>query len=738
MTLSHDRQLDFLRKVWGGTTDGYVFLPWLPGHLSTKAERKARGSWQEVCFKWPEQQEDILAHLNERTEDDLYFCPNIFEQPHRTSEALDINQRVLYADLDEVDPESIDHGYRPTIAWQTSDDRYQAVWLLSQNEIGLSEEGNENHCLTYYLGADKNGWDCTQLLRVPGRVNHKPGKKGQQGVMLWQNGPVYEASDFKDLPAVRVVSAHEDIDDAILDSIDRKAVWRGVRMKVSTRCRDYMSIRNAEVAQDASESFPEGMSGLLWYVERELADAGLSVAEIVALVRPMAWNKFAGRSDELTRLKTEASKAVAVTAEESGIDAGDEGALETVDELGTDLAIDLHTFLAMPRKKPSWLVDKIWPDGAVGFIAGSPKSYKSWAGLDLALSVATGTPFLGVYKVRQNMVIYIQEEDGDTEVEDRVHKVFAGKPPEIHPWGWMEYIAGGDGPEKGPAASRLVWHPYESELFMRVMVRKGLDLTDDVWQGLLAEMCEEYEPGLIVIDTLGTSAGDIDIDKSREVNKALKPLKVLSGEYGSAVAIVHHFNKMGGSGGGGGNGGSGGNGSGGRGGGGGVRGGAKMLGSVALHAWVENALYVSDKQEIRDGVWGVRIDRECKRAMDLSFNLEIPEISRGRGWAPVIIKPEAHPVSENGDSNGVQKANGAPPKWVHLTRKMLAGGVRTKERARTVQQIREIFEPGMTRQGILAQLVSAIDQGCVKKDDSALAHLFWVDKETLENKYARK
>ena len=39
-----------------------------------------------------------------------------------------------------------------------------------------------------------------------------------------------------------------------------------------------------------------------------------------------------------------------------------------------------------------WLVEQLWGDSSVGVIGGAPKCSKTWLGLDLALSVATGTP----------------------------------------------------------------------------------------------------------------------------------------------------------------------------------------------------------------------------------------------------------------------------------------------------------------------------------------------------------
>ena len=50
----------------------------------------------------------------------------------------------------------------------------------------------------------------------------------------------------------------------------------------------------------------------------------------------------------------------------------------------------------VPRR---WLIEGLWSAVAVGFIGGPPKCCKSYLGLDMALSVATGTPCLGAYDV---------------------------------------------------------------------------------------------------------------------------------------------------------------------------------------------------------------------------------------------------------------------------------------------------------------------------------------------------
>jgi hypothetical protein len=47
-----------------------------------------------------------------------------------------------------------------------------------------------------------------------------------------------------------------------------------------------------------------------------------------------------------------------------------------------------------------WLVQGLWSDQAVGILGGEPKCCKSFLALDLAVSVASGTPCLRRFAVR--------------------------------------------------------------------------------------------------------------------------------------------------------------------------------------------------------------------------------------------------------------------------------------------------------------------------------------------------
>ncbi len=68
-----------------------------------------------------------------------------------------------------------------------------------------------------------------------------------------------------------------------------------------------------------------------------------------------------------------------------------------------------------------WLIDQLWGASSVGVIGGAPKCSKTWLGLDMALSVATGTPCLGKYAVpAAGPVLVYLAEDSLTIVRERV------------------------------------------------------------------------------------------------------------------------------------------------------------------------------------------------------------------------------------------------------------------------------------------------------------------------------
>lgn len=688
-----------LARIWGADREGYVFMPWINGAANTAAQRR-RGYHEGRAFKWPAEKQAILGHLSSHDTDDLYFAPCLFEDKRRI-ETYATPERALWADMDEADPRTVSPDLRPTIAWESSPGRYQAVWLLSRPLVGASWAGKENHRLTMAIGADPSGWDTTQLLRVPGRSNHKPDYRTANdgdavpGELLWDNGPRYTAEDFTDLP--EITTAHDDtvdlMDEDLVSSVDRHEVWARVRLKVTKTVREMMALRDPDAIGDRDRS------EALWQVIRNLGEAGCNVLEIVALVRPTVWNKFAGRNDELKRLKMEAAKSVALAKD----------AEPTLEEIATTKPNVrwLADVMAEPNVRPKWLVRNVWSAGACGFISGDPKSYKSWMALDMAVSVATGTPFLGepshTIVGGARPVLFLEEEDGMPTMRQRIGEVVDGKCPRMHWHGYME---------RGPDG-HVYWSPPEGEIKLALHVRHGFTASDDGWQAWLDETVgESFTGGMVVVDTMGTTAGDVDTDRAPEVmGRILRPLKTISEKHGVAVAIIHHNSK----------------GSSDK----GNRAGQRMLGSVALHAWVEDALYVRDKESMPSGATRVAVERESKSGADYRFKVEVPLMhgdALGGGesrvaWAPAVMpwtmdagaaqaSPDGKEEGSGRGGRGAGRADGgdggrvAGGKVAMMLRQM---GGSSDKRAKGVDDVADVM--GVTVTAVRRQLTTAEKNG---------------------------
>lgn len=639
---------------------------------------------ENEAFLWPRDREKIVAHLEAHRNDDVYWCPSLFEMPKRKME-LAMDEHALWADLDEIDPREID-DYPPTIAWETSPNRYQALWIITAGDIqGASWSGHENQKMTYHLGADVAGWDTTQLLRLPTWGNHKPEYrkanhgKPPRGKLLWQNGRRYLADDFSDLPDVPngAGTVAEILEDEV-QHVDWHAVWGRVRLKVSKRVREF--VRAREQTGDRSE--------ILWEIERELADAGCTVTEIVAIVRNTVWNKFEGRSDELRRLTTEAAKAVSQRPTEL---------TEKLEE-ERDRPSPTNLFVLVANlKPPTWLIRDILTEGAVGFIAGQPKSFKSWAGLDMALSVASGQPFLGHFMVEKpGPTLYLQEEDSAPLVKSRLGKV------------WPSKISDKIGLENG----QIVWHPpteYEGVVNgdgcdIDAYIGNTFTISDESWQSWLDEQlaikAEKVEGGyrLIVMDPLMMMAGEVEENRAQEMTtKIFRPLKELARKWNVAIQMIHHMKKSDPKAG-------------------PQRGGQMLLGSVANHAWAEDSLY------FRLGRGGdIICEQESKNAPVPGFRMTG---IRNRRWDPIIVVNSDDAEREPDGAEGFIRSD--PEKRGNDDRSSRSRGKRTGRPSKVVEGLRSLGEgtwgvseianaAGVARQSVYSALARAEQQGTVKK-----------------------
>jgi len=113
---------------------------------------------------------DRLLRRYDRHRFDQYFSPNVYARPSRKVSCVQIT-RLGWCDVDDADPFAFDP--KPSVVWETSPGRTQALWFWDRPHTPLQASAFSK-ALAYRHGGDKGGSAANKLLRLPGSFNHKP------------------------------------------------------------------------------------------------------------------------------------------------------------------------------------------------------------------------------------------------------------------------------------------------------------------------------------------------------------------------------------------------------------------------------------------------------------------------------------------------------------------------------------------------------------------------------------
>lgn len=163
-TTQAELRTQFFQYIFGAEEKGFLCL------ASTKAlTPKAQSDFRQAFFEWPAQTDEIAQYIDSCKNRNVYFCTTLLSEQKREKKFC-LPGYVAWADLDLVDPAGKEP--EPSCVVETSPSRYQAYWRLdSVTDPDVLEDLSRR--LTYHFGADKSGWDLTQLLRVPHTTNFK-------------------------------------------------------------------------------------------------------------------------------------------------------------------------------------------------------------------------------------------------------------------------------------------------------------------------------------------------------------------------------------------------------------------------------------------------------------------------------------------------------------------------------------------------------------------------------------
>jgi hypothetical protein len=188
-----------------------------------------------------------------------------------------------------------------------------------------------------------------------------------------------------------------------------------------------------------------------------------------------------------------------------------------------------------------WLIDQLWTAQAVGIIGGTPKSYKTWMALEMAVAVASGSACLDTFAVSlPGPVLLYAAEDSEPALRCRLESLAQHHRLDI------------------------------AYLDIRVITTDSLRLDRASDQERLEATLMLHHPALLILDPL-VRLHAIDENAAGEIAALLGYLRLLQRKAGVAIALVHHARK---------------NVS--------VNGGAgySLRGSSDLYAWVDSFLYL--------------------------------------------------------------------------------------------------------------------------------------------------
>ena len=461
--------------------------------ISTKTVRG--GEWKDHFFHRDELHL-VDEFIRDNGDKNLYWCPHGFSKKRRLKQYA-VLPKLLWADLDNVDPRKL-NGTKPTLAWESSPKRYAAVWHLDQT---MTEDLNRQ--LTMTLGADRGGWDLTQVLRVPGSVNYKYGK-GVPGKKLW-----WETQPIKVEKLKKHLNPSIGTRDGEGGYSTSKSEARKVYEKYAKRMKPDM--RKMILAERAVGD----RSKVLWHMGQGLMNLGLSREEWLCLVSSTVWNKFEKHPRQLER---EYDKIVGERL--PGARAADLSEDEQSGESIYDFEGSLKRLDTVNHEDVNWLIPGWIARGEITIVEGDPGIGKSWFVQYLGMLAIKGKRLKTHHqymKRRPNptSVLYIDMENSVSVITK-------------------------------PRMTDLGLSDEEQRRFF--VYDKPLSLSDPDAVEAMRSYLEKVrgtpnEVGMIAFDTINVYMGDADTHKAAEVAQSLSHLTQIARDFNLAVVVIRHLTK---------------------------------------------------------------------------------------------------------------------------------------------------------------------------------------------------
>jgi hypothetical protein len=197
---------------------------------------------------------------------------------------------------------------------------------------------------------------------------------------------------------------------------------------------------------------------------------------------------------------------------------------------------------AEPDPEQRWMIEPLWGRSAVGVIGAHPKANKSYLALDMALSVASSTPSLDTFAVRDpGPALIYMAEDSEELIKQRLLGLCRHRGLEL------------------------------GAIPLYVITAASLRLDVETDRDRLDNTVTSYAPRLLVLDPL-VRMHALNENDAGEISGLLGYLRALQRTHDMAVLLVHHTRKNGSAS--------------------PHQAGQNLRGSSDVHAWSDSSLYL--------------------------------------------------------------------------------------------------------------------------------------------------
>lgn len=272
MELDSDSRATFFALAFG-KYEGYMCIAFI-----------RNGKFREEFYEYPGQLGLALASIEENVQThNVYFCPQLFSEKKRSRGTVSYAPSI-WSDLDTCPPEEL--LVEPTIAIESSPGRYQALWLL-EGELDPDDAENISRRIAYAhaeQGADRSGWDLSQLLRVPQTFNFKYNIRINLPVVsiIHANRNLYREKDFAEYPELSEfvktdipMPSEEDLPESAEELLQERR-----------------KTLNPLIWRFFTEEPETDWSKQLWNLQMLLFEAGFKREEVFVIVREAKCNKY--------------------------------------------------------------------------------------------------------------------------------------------------------------------------------------------------------------------------------------------------------------------------------------------------------------------------------------------------------------------------------------------------------------------------------------------------------------